>query len=179
MYRVNKSNVTASFLMFIGVLLMTHWTTALAAQKGAVTVKFRIVNNTAKIEMTHSDKEARHYVGNYERRGLGFHENGDIVTTLGRGKFDSKKGITSYEYQETQTFEDGSTQVMKLQGESKPAPGGKGRLSGGTFEYVEGTGRFVGIKGNGSFKGKFPTYTKESKGYAYFDFTGTYTLPSK
>jgi len=51
----------------------------------------------------------------------------------------------------------------------------------GTGQYINGTGRFEGIKGEVSFNGKYVTpYTKdETKGDAVFDFTSTYTLPEK
>jgi hypothetical protein len=68
---------------------------------------------------------------------------------------------------------------MKYQGKSKAAPGGKMRMSEATFEFTTGTGRFEGIKGKGSFSGMEPRFLKGFRGYAYFDFTGAYTLSSK
>jgi hypothetical protein len=49
------------------------------------------------------------------------------------------------------------------------------------FEYANGAGRFEGIKGSGSFTARGPQWDKDfqSKGFTYYEFRGTYTLPSQ
>jgi hypothetical protein len=120
-----------------------------------------------------------HYIGAYERKGLAFHGKGEIAIQFCKGTFDSSGGITSYQGHSILHFEDGSTVSMKYEGKSVPASGGKMRSSEATFEFTTGTGRFEGIKGKGSFSGMEPRFLKDFRGYAYFDFIGTYTLPSK
>ena len=109
---------------------------------------------------------------------MGTTENGDIATTACRGTFDTKKGFQGYS---SLTFEDGSTIVLAWKGPTSYVPGGKFLEYSGTFEYAKGTGRFEGIKGSGTFTGKEPKWDKDykAKGFAYYEFTGTYTLPSQ
>jgi hypothetical protein len=73
------------------------------------------------------------------------------------------------------TFKDGSTFIGKIQGTKTP------ETVKGTGVFLKGTGRFEGIKGKMSFKGKYITpYTKDkTKGDAIIDVTGTYTLSKK
>jgi hypothetical protein len=80
-------------------------------------------------------------------------------------------------------FEDGSTLVLSWKGptsQSRPA-GGKFREYTIAVEYAEGTGRFKGVKGNGTYTAKEPQWDDDykAKGFAYYQFAGTYTLPSK
>ena len=160
--------------MFIIALLLMP-----ATQVGAKTMKFRNVGHIAKAEIIEVGDVEGHYIGAYERKGLAFQDKGEIAIQFCKGTFDSSGGITSYQGHSILHFEDGATVSMKYQGKSKPAPGGKMRTSEATFEFTTGTGRFEGIKGKGSFSGMEPRFLKGFKGYAYFDFTGTYTLSSE
>jgi len=48
----------------------------------------------------------------------------------------------------------------------------------GKGEYIKGTGKYEGIKGNLSFDGYYVTpYNKETQGDAVINVKGTYTLP--
>ena len=163
----------------IGILLISAWLLVSAKQAEAKTMKFRNVGHVAKVEMFEVGDVEGHYIGSYERKGLALHDKGEIAILLCKGMFDSSGGITSYQGYSILHFEDGSTVTMKYQGKSKPASDGKMRTSEATFEFTTGTGRFEGIKGKGSFSGMEPRFLKGFKGYAYFDFTGTYTLSSK
>ena len=63
-----------------------------------------------------------------------------------------------------------------------PPPSGKFRgFTDKPIEFVKGTGRFKGIKGKGTFSGKTAMWDKDfsSKGFAYYEYTATYTLPPK
>ena len=163
----------------LGILLISVWLLGSATQAEAKTMKFRNVGHVAKVEMFEVGDVEGHYIGAYERKGLAFHDKGEIAIQFCQGTFDSTGGITSYQGHSILHFEDGSTVSMKYQGESKPAPGEKMRTSEATFEFTMGTGRFEGIKGRGSFSGMEPRFLKGFKGHAYFDFIGTFTLSSK
>jgi hypothetical protein len=166
-------------LHLIGILLIALGLLVSVAPVGAETMKFRNVGHVAKSEMFEVGDVEGHYIGAYERKGLALHDKGEIAIQFCKGTFDSSGGITSYQGHSILHFEDGSTVSMKYEGKSVPASGGKMRSSEATFEFTTGTGRFEGIKGKGSFSGMEPRFLKDFRGYAYFDFIGTYTLPSK
>ncbi|MBI4768049.1 MAG: hypothetical protein HY787_26220 [Deltaproteobacteria bacterium] len=50
-----------------------------------------------------------------------------------------------------------------------------------SVEYLDGTGRFKGITGNGTYTSKAPQWDDafKTKGFTYYKFSGAYTLPSK
>ena len=179
MSTMRESKKTFVSWCLIGSLAIMAWLLVSATQAEAKTMKFRNVGHVAKAEMFEVGDVEGHYIGSYERKGLALHDKGEIAIQFCQGTFDSSGGITSYQGHSILHFEDGSTVSMKYQGKSKPAPGGKMRTSEATFEFTTGTGRFEGIKGKGSFSGMEPRFLKGFKGYAYFDFTGTYTLSSK
>jgi len=95
----------------------------------------------------------------------------------GTWDFISGQGGPSRGYS-TLSFADGSTSMMKWEATTT---GEKLWSSKGTAEYIKGTGRFEGIKGNVTFTNRLLTpYTKdETKGDMIIEATGTYTLPSK
>jgi len=113
------------------------------------------------------------FIGLYESKGLAMFENGEIAICKNSGHFNTVEGVRGFI---VNTFEDGSTQWIKFQRPpGTPGEGGEVKFDiiEGTFEYIGGTGRFEGIKGKGSFTGKyFPTYD-----VAYWDMTAEYTLP--
>ena len=148
-------------------------------QAGAETMNFKLVSMVEKLEMVKvSDLEGA-VIGVMDRKGLSMFENGDIATTTCRGTFDTKKGFQGYS---SLTFEDGSTIVLSWKGPtSRVPPGGKYGGFTAAFEYAKGTGRFKGIKGSGTFTEKKPNWDKDfkAKGFTYYEWTGTNTLPSQ
>jgi hypothetical protein len=64
--------------------------------------------------------------------------------------------------------------------QSRPADG-KYNQYGVAVEFAEGTGRFKGIKGSGTYIGKAPQWDNDykAKGFTHYKFSGTYTLPSQ
>jgi hypothetical protein len=120
-----------------------------------------------------------HFIGEMERRGVAFFENGETATyhmvctweTIG-GQGGSYRGYS------TLSFVDGSTSMIRFEGTQTAEKLWSGK---GTGEYIKGTGRFEGIKGNVSFTNKLLTpYTKDgTKGDLIIEATSTYTLPKK
>jgi hypothetical protein len=160
-------------------LLFSFGSGSILTQAGAEPLNWKLTNNAVKGEVVQISDEKGHVIGVYENRGLMFHENGDVATEISKGTFESVGGINHFKGYCEQTFNDDSTIWMKYEGSSKPDPNGKGRVGEATFEIYKGTGRFEGIKGSGTFKGGQPAFTKESSGYWYWDFTGTYLVPPK
>jgi len=111
-------------------------------------------------------------MGFYDRKGLMLYENGDVANEANQGVFDSTKEGTKWQGYCVQTFKDGSTMWMKHQGTRVG-----NQIAEASFEFIKGTGRFEGIKGQGTISGNWITYTKDNGGYEDLQFTGTYTLP--
>jgi len=146
----------------------------------AESMNFKLVSMIEKIEIVKVTQTEGVIIGVVDRKGLSLFNNGEVATTSCRGTFDTKKGVQGYS---SIIFEDGSTLLLSWKGPAiQPAPaGGKFREYKLAFEYAEGTGRFKGIKGNGTFSGKEPQWDNDykAKGFAFYEFTGTYTLPPR
>ncbi len=169
MYATRLTKLSRASLAGV-VLLIAACLQLYANQAREETEKGRSVFRMTKKEEIEVGDVPGHVVGVIEDKGLTFYENGEIATMSNVFTFDNTYGIGTAQGYSIYTFEDGSTQVHKWQ-ESWTEEG----LCKGTYTYVRGTGRFEGIKGSGSFSGKF----FESVATGYDDFTGTYTLPKK
>jgi len=169
-----KKIIMASILSF--VLLFAFG--PIVTQAGAETMNLKLVNMVEKRDTVQISGLEGVVIGVLDRKGLSVFENGDIATMSCRGTFDTKKGFQGYS---SLTFEDGSTIVLAWKGPTSWVSGGKFDEYSGTFEYAKGTGRFEGIKGSGTFTAKELNWDKDykAKGFAYYEFTGTYTLPSQ
>ena len=128
-------------------------------QAAAETMSFGLVSMVEKVDTVTVTPMKGAVIGLFDRKGLSIFKNGDIATTACRGTFDTKKGFQGYS---SLTFSDGSTLVLSWKGRKSRVPSG-GQFGGYTakFEYVEGTGRFKGIKGEGTFTGKQPIWDKD------------------
>ena len=148
-------------------------------QAGEETMNFKLVSMVEKVEMVQVSGIEGVVIGVMDRKGLSMFENGDIATTACRGTFDTKKGFQGYS---SLAFADGSTMVLSWKGPTSRVPPGA-QLGGfsAAFEYAEGTGRFKGIKGGGTFTERKPNWDKnfKEKGFTYYEWTGTYTLSSQ
>jgi len=152
----------------------------MVTQARAETMNFKLVSMFEKVERVKVTQTEGVMIGVMDRKGLSIFENGEIATTSCRGIFDSKKGFQGYS---SLIFEDGSTLLLSWKGptsQSRPA-GGKYWEYTIAVEYAEGTGRFKGVKGNGTYTGKAPQWDDDykAKGFTYYEFVGTYTLPSQ
>lgn len=152
----------------------------IVTQANAESMNFKLVSMVEKMERVKVSPMEGTIIGVMDRKGLSIFQNGEVATTSCRGIFDTKKGFQGYS---SIIFEDGSTLVLSWKGPTGAAspPGGKFRLYSAAFEYAEGTGRFKGIKGNGTFTAKEPQWDEDykAKGFAYYEFGGTYTLSSQ
>lgn len=170
-----KKIVMASMLSFILLIALGP----IVTQAGAETMNFKLVSMVEKVERVKVTHIEGVVIGVMDRKGLSIFENGDIATTSCRGTFDTKKGFQGYS---SIAFDDGPTLVLSWKGPTRMVPpGGKFGGYSGTFEYAKGTGRFKGIKGSGTFTAKAPQWNKDYKamGFTYYEWSGTYTLPSQ
>jgi hypothetical protein len=172
---MKKISVTLIFAFFVvtGIL-------PLITEAGAEPMNFKLVSMIEKMERVKVTETQGVMIGVLDRKGLSIFENGEIATTSCRGTFDSKKGFQGYS---SMIFEDGSTLVLYWKGptsQSRPA-GGKYWEYTMAVEYLQGTGRFKGVQGKGTYTGKAPQWDEDykAKGFTYYQFSGTYNLPSK
>ena len=144
----------------------------------AKTVKYKMISYIVKVELIPVPDTEKHAIGIYERRGLALFENGETAAYHSRGTFDFAKGSGPFQGYTSLKYKDGSTTIIKYQGKITTNPSSKSRTLSGKGEYVKGTGRFEGIKGNMSFSGKYITpYTADkTKGDMLVDATATYSI---
>jgi hypothetical protein len=173
-----KRNLGIIGILFIAALLLVPATQAVAK---TIKVKYKIAGYLTKVEWIAVPDVEKHVVVLYERRGVGIYENGETAAYHSRGTSDSIKGQGSFHGYTDYLFKDGSTIILEYTGTMWYPPGEKLRSLKGEYKYIKGTGRFEGIKGKGSFTGKYVApYTKDkTKGENVVDVTGKYTLPSK
>ena len=164
---------------FIGILIPAIFiagillSTTLAS---AETVNFRLSTYVVHFDALPVDDVEGHIVGTVLRKGLALFEKGEVATCTNWATVDLIKGNGSFQGYSLLTYQDGSSSTQKFQGTMESG------VYKGMAEFTMGTKRFEGIKGTLSITGKALTpYSKEKGtwGDAYFDFAGTYTLPSK
>ena len=178
---MRKNKVTISVLGGIGIVLIAALFLAPATQARAETVKYNYTTQLTKLEYVPLPDVQGHVAFVFERRGVAIFENEVAAITI-TGTADSTKGVGSFMGYTLTTYEDGSTTLAKLAGSKTFAPREKLRsyeeMKG---EYILGTGRFEGIRGNLSCKGREITpYSKdETKQDNWIEVTATYTLPKK
>jgi hypothetical protein len=145
---------------------------------GAETMKFRQVQFYTKGEVLQIGDVPDHIIGIYDQTGLASFETGEVASLALKGTLDYIKGSGTIQGYSILTFEDGSTMASKWQGSTRPDPSGKGSRWKGTFTFIQGTGRWAGIQGGGTFTGR-RIVPFGAGAQAYTDNTGTYTLPSR
>ena len=165
----------------VGIFIISAWFVVFNTQAAAETVKkAKVTCYLVKVEAIPVPDVEGHIVGVYERRGVGVSEDGEVAAYHALGTFDFIKHQGPFQGYGQLTYKDGSTTIIKYQGTFTLTPGEKLPTLAGKGEYIKGTGRFQGVKGNMSFSGKYITpYGKETKGDVVMEVTQTYTLPSK
>jgi hypothetical protein len=170
-----KRAIAASIVALVLLVTVGLFVTRAEAE----TVKYKIITYVTKMEMVPVPDVENHFIGGFERRGVAIFENGETAAYHTWFTWDVVSGQGgSFRGYSRLSFADGSTSMIKYEGTQtgEKLPSGKG-----TAEYIKGTGRFEGIKGNVSFTTKSLTpYTKdETKGDMIVEATATYTLPKK
>jgi hypothetical protein len=125
----------------------------------------------ANVEWTLVDDVPGHVIGSYEYDGETTLENGEVATFENMGTFEWIKGAGPFQGLMTSTYEDGSTVTTRYEGTTERV--GKVRIEEGTYTYVDGTGRFAGVEGEGEF-----TSTHFNK-MSITDWDGSRTFPDQ
>ena len=179
---MRKRKVTNTVLCVIGILFIAALLLMPATQARAKSEKVegKSITQVTKIHVIKVGDVEGHIIAISQRRGLHFSDEGEIGSYVNWVTSDSIKGKGTHVGYNRITYEDGSTTVSKTQGTSERQEDGSS-IGKGTFSYIRGSGRFEGIKGDGSFTFKHYTpFTKDkTKSDSVADYTVTRTLPSK
>ena len=160
--------------IFFGILAITAWVLGSVIHAGAETLNYKFYSYLIKNEKFPIGDVEEHAVDLYVRGAFYVFENGEVATAYGVSTSDTIKQVGPFMQYLTLTFPDGSTIIRKDEG-TRTAEGMKR-----TSEIITGTGRFEGIKGTHTAKGKFlPVEKWEAGPKVIGEGTYTYTLPSK
>jgi hypothetical protein len=140
-------------------------------------VEYRLLTYLVRIDFIPVPDADKHAIGIFERRGVAIFKNGETAAYHSRGTWDFIDGNGTFQGYTTLTFKDGSTTISKFSGNQTQVSGKLATMKG-DGEYIKGTGKYEGIKGNGSFAGYYVTpYDKETKGDVIVEAKDSYTLP--
>ncbi len=109
-------------------------------------------------------------------KGLFFLNNCEVADVMGAETIYRPKEGGRYLGYEVLTFKDGSTIMSQVEGSNKPSEVGKSVQFEAAITYIQGIGRFEGIEGTGELEGH--SYIATGSG-GYYDFEGTYSVPSE
>jgi hypothetical protein len=136
----------------------------------------RRVQGTAEVTSVEVGDVPGHVVGVVEFKGLTFFTDGEIATHSNPATFDLTNGSGPHQGYVIHYFDDGSTSIERYEGEAKLSTDGKRTTVEGTFQCVGGTGRFAGLKGQGTYRGE-RLGALQTGDYVYVDTTGSCTVP--
>jgi hypothetical protein len=136
----------------------------------------RRVQGTAEVTTIEVGDVPGHVVGVVQFKGLTFFAHGEIATHSNPAAFDLTNGSGPHRGYVVHYFDDGSTSIERYQGEARLSADGKRTVVEGTFECIGGTGRFEGLKGEGTYRGE-RLGALQTGDYVYVDTTGSCTVP--
>jgi hypothetical protein len=135
----------------------------------------RRVQGTAEVTQVEVGDVPGHVVGMVQFKGLTFFADGEVATHTNPATFDLTNGSGPHQGYVVHYFDDGSTSVERYKGEAKLSADGKRTTVSGTFQCVGGTGRFAGLKGEGTYKGERVGALRTGD-FVYIDTTGSCTV---
>jgi hypothetical protein len=136
----------------------------------------RRVQGTVEVTTVEVGDVPGHVVGVVEFKGLTFFDNGEIASHSNPATFDLTNGSGPHQGYVVHYFDDGSTSIERYQGEARLSADGMRTTVSGTFQCVGGTGRFAGLKGEGTYRGE-RLGALQTGDYVYVDTTGSCTVP--
>ena len=164
-----------SMLVLFGILVISAWVLGFAIQVGAETMNYKFYTWVNKAEDIPIDDVDEHLVWMHQRGSMYVFENGEVATVNAIVTGDTVKWIGPFMQYVTIKFPDKSMIIIKSQGKA-----GGGTAADWKSEIIKGTGRFEGIKGTQSAKGKYlPVEKGEGGQRGYGEGVITYILPSK
>jgi hypothetical protein len=136
----------------------------------------RRVQGTAEVTAVEVGDVPGHIVGVVELKGRTFFAGGEIATHTNPATFDLTDGSGPHQGYVVHYFDDGSTTIERYQGAARLSADGRRTLVEGSFECIGGTGRFEGLKGEGTYRGERVGALRTGD-YVYVDTTGSCTVP--
>jgi len=136
----------------------------------------RRVQGTALITAVEVGDVPGHVVGVVEFKGLTFFADGEIATHTNPATFDLTDGSGPHQGYVVHHFDDGSTSIERYRGEARLSADGRRTVVEGSFECIGGTGRFEGLKGEGTYRGERLGALRTGE-YVYVDTSGSCTVP--
>jgi hypothetical protein len=174
-------STSPSSLRVVGILGLAALLCAgvLASAQSKVTVRYKEVH----YQLTESifpvgDPADGHVQGVWVRRGLTILETGEVATYSAAGDVDIVKGVGTISGHDTTSFDDGSTWSTRFEGQFSVGPKGTWIIPH-KGEFIEGTGRFAGIKGTLTYTSRQISTKPDFAAFAETEGTATYTVPSK
>ena len=165
--------------VLFGILVISAWVLGSAIQVGAETLNYKTYTYVTKAESVPVGDVDGHTMNLYIRRAFIVFENGEVATQISVITSDWIKGSGPGLQYNTMTFSDGSTIIIKEQ-VTRTGTAGVSTTSASKGEIIKGTGRFKGIKGAVTAKGRLLPVEKDEVGpKGIGESTITYTLPSK
>ena len=126
----------------------------------------QVVHTTAHHAMPVGDVKD-HTIGVMEQQGLAFFDRDEVATLVVNFTYEHKQGKRSVRGHVRYTFTDGSTRTATFTGNGS-APGEQE----GTITFIQGSGRFKGIAGHGTWTAvTFPTDSQDT----YLEVTASHT----
>ena len=168
-----------SVWVLCSIFVICAWVLGAAIQAGAETLNFKAYGWVIKAESVPVGDVDEHLMSFTTRRSFCVFENGEVATQSCVITSDRIKESGSSLRYSTMTFSDGSTIIIKEQ-VTRTGTAGVSTTTASKGEIIKGTGRFKGIKGTVTAKGRALPVEKDEvgpKGIA--EGTITYTLPSK
>jgi hypothetical protein len=162
---------TIALIALIAALLLVPVTQAVAD-----TMKFRMVTSHTKVEIIKVVGVEEHIIAIIDSPGLASFDNGEVAVLEQQAYADYVKGAGIHKAYFRLTFEDGSVIDYTQEGTTRPDPNGKGSLFVGTCKITDGSGRYSGIQGKGSYTGR-RVVSLNAGARLYADVTLTYDLP--
>lgn len=93
-----------------------------------------------------------HIIGAYENKGVSIHDEGTRADLTVIGTIDRMQGVGTLRGYDVRRYADGSLLALKYEGESQKTA--EGSVSAGRYVSCTGTGRFGGVRCEGTWKGK-------------------------
>lgn len=139
-----KPKLLVIFLLVSTILLSAS--TSIHAEEKAIQWQetFVTVDSVIRPVPGHDD----YALGVMQQRGFSFYESGEIASVDVLLTFERRGSTTQYTGYAVYSFRDGTTKVGRFEGHGDPAG-----EQAGEFTFESGTGRYAGIRGNGTFTG--------------------------
>ncbi len=152
------------------VLVIALGLPAFAAQAGELAVEGRNIASKSVSTWIQIGEDKGHGIGTSESMGITYHGDGEVSTYVTKATYDWNNTAGKHQGYLLRTFEDGSTATAQYQGRSKLD--GNVTIWSGTWAILSGTGKYEGVKGEGTYQGR-----KYGNGMSVSDWEGTEVRP--